>query len=289
MELTPEDMYNMFLGEVRKSKEDGITDSITFDVLGVLTGIQDLRTLADAELEEISKHYPHLASVYGYGDFKSMVYQLRHDELDNHVFKSEAKGKSKNKDLSKLVKVKRTVIRNGKPTIMTFYEDPNKKSNRNTLDSTSGGSGEVEDTSEPIHADVLEASDELEDDVKPLNNDVLGIYQKLGGASVEGANGSTELYNEEGEVEAVFLYKIGSGYVELVGTANGELVEEIEKRAFFQTIRKAWELGLGAIVPVSEEYAGIHVLGPYYGMVLQGKSYVVDGDTLLQMLGVLAG
>ena len=35
-------------------------------------------------------------------------------------------GKSKNKDFSKLKQVRRTVIRNGKPTEMTFYEDPNK-------------------------------------------------------------------------------------------------------------------------------------------------------------------
>lgn len=41
---------------------------------------------------------------------------------NNELYKSE----SKNKDTSKLSLVTRTVIRNGKPTTLRFYEDPNK-------------------------------------------------------------------------------------------------------------------------------------------------------------------
>jgi len=81
--------------------------------------------------DELTEKYDKLLSAYGYDDFEGMYLAsgavfAKYDNKVSFRNKEAEKATSKNKDTSKLRLVQRTVMRRGKPTTLSFYEDPNK-------------------------------------------------------------------------------------------------------------------------------------------------------------------
>ena len=81
--------------------------------------------------DELTEKYNSWVKTYGYDDFESLYLSSRADfaTYDDKVYSrsNEAvKATSKNKDTAKLNLVQRTVMRRGKPTTLSFYQDPNK-------------------------------------------------------------------------------------------------------------------------------------------------------------------
>ena len=74
----------------------------------------------DTYNEDQNKKYKDLIALYGVKNYKELI------ELGPTVQMAE-KSMSKNKDTSKLQLVQKTVIRRGKPTQMSFYQDPSKQ------------------------------------------------------------------------------------------------------------------------------------------------------------------
>lgn len=95
--------------------------------------------------EVLTDKYQPLVDYFGYEDFESLYLASQADfaTYDGMVYSrnNEAeKSASKNKDVSKLKLVQRTVMRRGKPTTLSFYEDPNKGAKTPSKNDPSAGS-----------------------------------------------------------------------------------------------------------------------------------------------------
>ena len=82
--------------------------------------------------EDQNKKYKDLIALYGVKNYKELI------DLGSTVQMAE-KSMSKKKDTSKLQLVQKTVIRRGKPTQMSFYQDPSKQSGSPDAKDTSKG------------------------------------------------------------------------------------------------------------------------------------------------------
>lgn len=81
--------------------------------------------------EELSNEYEAALMASGYNSFSDYYLAAKADfaTIDGEVFARDneaSKATSKNKDISKLRLTQKTVMRRGKPTTLSFYEDPNK-------------------------------------------------------------------------------------------------------------------------------------------------------------------
>lgn len=111
-----------------------VTDDVVLPDKSLISSVVEEPVNADyvlAHNDELTKKYADLLSVYGYDDFEGLYLSCQADfasdgeksiSRDNEAEKAT----SKNKDVSKLKLVQRTVMRRGKPTTLSFYEDPNK-------------------------------------------------------------------------------------------------------------------------------------------------------------------
>ena len=116
----------------------GVIKSLSDDVM--LPDSSLLSTFVDEPLDsdyvmlhddELTEKYDDLLSAYGYDSFSGLYLAAKADfatsgeTVESRETEAE-KSASKNKDVSKLRLVQRTVMRRGKPTTLSFYEDPNK-------------------------------------------------------------------------------------------------------------------------------------------------------------------
>lgn len=116
----------------------GVIKSLSDDVM--LPDSSLLSTFVDEPLDsdyvmlhddELTEKYDDLLSAYGYDSFSGFYLAAKADfatsgeTVESRETEAE-KSASKNKDVSKLRLVQRTVMRRGKPTTLSFYEDPNK-------------------------------------------------------------------------------------------------------------------------------------------------------------------
>ena len=88
-----------------------------------------------------------LLTLYGYSDFYSLYLASKADfaTYEGKAYsrdKEASKSASKNKDVSRLRLVQRTVMRRGKPTTLSFYEDPNKGEKKTNADGAEQSGGE---------------------------------------------------------------------------------------------------------------------------------------------------
>lgn len=105
--------------------EQESSKDLSVDTLGYIVGhkLDDDYVLSNEE--QLAKSFSSMVNLYGFDSFYDMYLYAKSE--DEEVQKST----SKNKDTSKLQLVQRTVMRRGKPTTLSFYEDPNKAKNQN--------------------------------------------------------------------------------------------------------------------------------------------------------------
>jgi len=89
--------------------------------------------------DELTQKYAGAIKVYGYESFGDLYLATKADFASDESgmefrAKEAEKSASKNKDVSKLRLVQRTVMRRGKPTTLSFYEDPNKGEKKTEAD-----------------------------------------------------------------------------------------------------------------------------------------------------------
>lgn len=123
----------------------------------------------DAYDDEQNKKYRDLINLYGVKDYKELA------NLGSTVQMAE-KSTSKSKDTSKLQLVQKTVIRRGKPTQMSFYQDPSKQSQGSQ--NSSGNQKQSNDSADGgIEDGVYIASEDLGN---PLPNNSLRAIPRSG-------------------------------------------------------------------------------------------------------------
>lgn len=125
--MISEEKLNKAFDEIISEQLDD--DSITVESLSYVVGhkLDDDYVYDNDKL--LSKNFSGYVSLYGFSSFSDLYLYAKSQE---HIEKTA----SKNKDTSKLQLVQRTVVRRGKPTTLSFYQDPNKGKKVNNLDSS---------------------------------------------------------------------------------------------------------------------------------------------------------
>lgn len=231
--------------------------------------------------EELSKTYAHISSAYGFDSFYDLYqFSVATEEL-------EELQKGGQKDLSRLKKVKRNVMRNGKQTTMTFYEDPSAGGQKEKKDKAKPG--EEEEIPEPIKASELQGN-VVGDIQKPIPIKDLKLLKKLH----TGLQGSQEefdancqsylvLKDENEEAKAIIGFKLQGEYIELVMADSDALTTNLESRAFYELIKLALASQLGAMfTPLSKLHLS---LAEAHEFKLKGTVATVEYKKLVKLYG----
>lgn len=104
-------------------KVEGLLEAqITTNFVKLMTKVKDLDDVIERNTE-LSAKYTGFLALYGFTSLYDMyIYAMSCELFPERV--------TKGKDYSKLVPVKRKIIRNGKETIVTVYEDPDKENKK---------------------------------------------------------------------------------------------------------------------------------------------------------------
>lgn len=238
-----EELYKSVLAYVAKSYQDNptqVTATISLGMLEALTETKlDEYTIIQNQ-EEFNKNYGHIAVSYGFNNF----YDLYNFAVSNDEYEQVSKGGQK--DLSKLKKVKRTVIRNGKQTTMTFYESGESDDVKETKKPNDPNKQEAP---QPVRASELTAS-VIGDVDKKVSIQDLKLLSKLSrslGTELDSDCDSYQtLQDENQEVKAIIGFKKVGQFLELRFSTSDSLTTELETRAYYELIKSALERKLGA-------------------------------------------
>lgn len=257
------------------------TGVITTDFVQRLTKVNSVEQVIDNN-EQLSKTYDGLLGLYGFESMYDMyMYAASCDHMEQLV---------KGKDYSKLVPVKRKIMRNGKETEVTIYEDPNKGDKDDNSSGGSKGSGKgkgkggggkkqhARDLTASIIADKEAANPKTVAKVKEQAKGLSGgdkafqdtsqfyLVVKGEGGAVAGIVG----YSEEGEFIVMDFYR-----------TNGE-VSGVATRGFFEMINQARKRGKGVKMKDQEQARPIFAKS---GLHQEGDYWIVTSDELKELFG----
>ncbi|AII28116.1 virion structural protein [Bacillus phage Bobb] len=145
--LSPQSVQELTERLMKAAHEpDTLHENITEEFMSKVVKVTSIHEVIERE-EQLNKTYQGLLSLYGFDSIYDMyLYAIASSQLESIV---------KRKDYSKLVPVKRKVMRNGKETEVTVYEDPNKDNKEDTDSSDSGSQGSrgghARDHSKKVH------------------------------------------------------------------------------------------------------------------------------------------
>lgn len=274
-----EEMYRGVLAHVAKAMQNDpnqVTATISLGMLENLTETKlDEYTILQNQ-EEFNKNFGHIASAYGFNTF----YDLYNFAISNDEYETLSKGGKK--DLSKLKKVKRTVVRNGKQTTMTFYESNEADEQK---DKKPTGDGE-EEAPEPVQASQLTSS-VMDDADKKIPLKDLKLLSKLSrslGAELDTSCDSfMTLQDENQEAKAILGFKKVGEFLEVAFVVQDDLTQDLEKRAYYELVKRALAKELGARVTPESKMIQLLVQSDGFEEV-KGK-FEIDYDDLYESYG----
>jgi hypothetical protein len=116
--------------EGKETTVEGLLEAqITTNFVKVMTKVSGIEDVIERN-DTLTKHFTGFLGMYGFESMYDMyLYAMSCDIVPEQIMKR--------KDYSRLVPVKRKIIRNGKETEVTVYEDPNKDSKDNSSGSSS--------------------------------------------------------------------------------------------------------------------------------------------------------
>lgn len=241
-----ERIFNGIISHVAKTlQEEEVTATVTTGTIENLIGSELTESIVIKNNDYLNNEYGHLAAAYGFTDFYDFYLYAKSCE-QNEVSKA---GASRQKDLSKLKQVKRTVTRNGKPTEMTFYEDPNKGKKD---DVPMEGSEETEEDTapQPVDAKELRKLSIGNDDERTSTKDLAGIkefYDSMGSPEpfYSDAGSYTILADENNNVMGVIGFDYGEEFITLVFSQKHELTGNYDIRVFYELVKEGLRKGKG--------------------------------------------
>jgi hypothetical protein len=251
---------------------------ITTSFVKTMTKVKGLEDVIERN-DSLSKTYTGLLSMYGFESMYDMyLYAKSCDIIPEEIMKR--------KDYSKLVPVKRKIVRNGKEQEITVYEDPNDDKG-----SQSNDSGRSTPTSHVPHARELKGKVHGANEhtnpksIAKLKQAAQGMsngqefqdsdyYLELKGpdGDIHGIVGYSERQYDDGEYMVMDFYKTDG------------VVPGIAARGFAQLIQLALGRGLGVKAPDNPQARPVYI---QFGLEQreEGNMWSVDGSTLEKLLG----
>lgn len=230
------------IGESRKG-EEGSHGIITLDGLETLTqkGLNEVYVIQDNK--QLTETYKHVVVSYGFQDFHSLyLFAMSNTQKEAVKYDSGAP-----KDYSSMSKVRRTVVRDGRRTAVTFYEKPKGMDNKQKVRASRGGDKAADQVSEASELRIVAQGDR--DNPIPIS-ELHAMNNILEGFVVVGENEDLDrikMYLDEYLVpKAVQGLKIQGGYLTMPFMATDGNVQGFYQRAFFELIKVAmnWQLGV---------------------------------------------
>lgn len=262
-------------GKISKSFLGGLVD-------------MDLMEVDESEIinksEQLDRNYGHIAKLYGFENFYDL-YQFACSNDD-----SELVSKAGQKEFSKLKKVKRTVTRNGRPTVMTFYENPNKETEGSDNDiGKETAEGEPETPEQQSAKEIT--SNVVGDFQKPVKIKDLKLLKKMhkSMSSESSFNGDCEQYSvlqdEQGFTRGIIGIKQEGDYLTVPYVASDAYTDDMQLRGFYTLILSALQTGFGVKYP----YDGTRItygLAEDINMSLVGEFWQIEYPELQKTYGI---
>lgn len=275
-----EKKLNSALKEV--AQEQNIDDSIDVTSLGYIVGTKLDDAYVSKNLDVLNINFKGLAGIYGFDSFYDLyLFAEAHDSV--------AKSTSKNKDTSKLQLVQRTVMRRGKPTTLSFYQDPDKGNKPKSDDSGPGSKQEAEEPDDTLY--FYWASDKFG---YPTVANIAWAEPPASWYQVPKHKYSSTLYDygyyvQGTTIAGVFGLSKQGEILDLayISADTEEHYRGILYRALQNGVKAAYENKLGfsfSPVTTDESIISENVLG-FYGMKLRAGTYKQTYKQLVANLG----
>lgn len=222
---------------------------ITSDFVKKLTKVESIEEVIDRN-EQLTEHFQGLLSMYGFETMYDMyMYALSCDDLSETVQKS--------KDYSKLVPVKRKVVRNGKEHEVTVWVKPYGDSDEDDTGDEEGGRGRKgkartqtsrRNRSESLSTDGAKSSEDYGlEQLAQLKQ----LSEKFPNGNKPFQDGSTyylELRDDSGEVVGVIGYVEDGEFLKLDFYRTNGKVPGVATRGFFELLKLGVAEGKGVKV-----------------------------------------
>lgn len=245
---------------------------ITTNFVKQMTKVKGIEDVIERN-DQLSKNFMGFLSMYGFETMLDMyLYAM---SCDLYPLKKGAK------DYSKLVPVKRKVMRNGKETEVTIWEDPNKDQDKG---SSSGSTGDkAKGAPKRRHAREFK-SDMLKDEENPKKLAKLkSINLPKGNKSFQD---SSQFYltikDDGGQIIGIIGYSTEGEYLVMdFYRSNGE-VAGVATRGFFELMKLALEEGYGVKVEDQQEARQVFI---QVGLQMEKGNWVISADDLASNFG----
>ena len=271
--------------EVASVENDLYSATVSTSFIESITKVTGMADVIDRN-EQLTKAFPGLISMYGFESMYDLYMYAKFCDYGEERL-------TKKKDTSKLVPVKRKVVRNGKEMEMTIWEDPNKGGETEEPKDESGGGGrgggrggEPDDAKR--HArEMLAKMLGGDKEVNPKEIAELKLEAKNMKGGVELFDDSLSYYlaveGDGGEIVGIVGYEDEGEYLKMVFfQSNGE-VSGVATRGFFELIKLALEKDKGVMV---DDQEGARPVFERFELTQgDGGVWSVKSTTLKELLG----
>ena len=275
-----EENVNLLTQRLMKAYHEGTTETvlnanITTDFIHKMTHVQNLTDVIDQN-DKLSETYSGFLSLYGFNSMYDMyMYAKACEALPTSLTKS--------KDYSKLVPVKRKVMRNGKQVEVTVYEDPDKGGSQPNEGNTQAGSVPA-----ATHAHARELKGKMHGKGKKLDTKDIAKLKQLSTDLPKGTKFNTasdyllKLDDANGQLAGVIGYSIEDGYIRMDFYRSNGQVPGIATRGFSELIKLAMEKQKG--VKVADDPQARPALIKF-GLTQKGSEWSIEYKALKTNLG----
>lgn len=262
--------------EVQNQPATGLQDA-QFDTkfVKLMTKVKGLDDVIERN-DQLSKTYQGLLNMYGFDTMYDMyLYAKSCDSLPEELVKA--------KDYSKLVPVKRKVMRNGKETEITVYEDPGKSGSESNEGNSEGRSTPNATVS---HARELRGKVHADSDTKDTKK-VAKLKQAAKGLSQgqqfqDSSDYYLELNGPDGEIAGIVGYSKEGEYLVMDFYKTNGQVPGIAARGFSELIKLAVSENKGVKV---EDNPQARPVFAKFGLEQDGNQWSVDAADLQDVFG----
>ncbi|QQO41152.1 hypothetical protein 015DV002_198 [Bacillus phage 015DV002] len=231
------DRLNKIANDINKENIDDLLEAqITSSFVKSMTKVKDMEDVIERN-DQLTKSFRGLLDMYGFETMYDMyVYAKSCDVYPEEMFKA--------KDYSKLVPVKRKIIRNGKETEVTVYENPNKdkddKEDQNADESSTRGTPRARRR----HARELKRDMKGEDkSLNPKHVAELKMADKKMSRGNKPFQETSEFYlvlrDEDGNIQGIVGYSTEGQYLKMDFFRSSGEVSGIAARGFTELIKLA--------------------------------------------------
>ena len=249
---------------------------VTTDLIHKMTRVTGLTDVIDRN-EQLSKTYEGFLSLYGFESMYDMyMYAKACEDLPTSLHKS--------KDYSKLVPVKRKVIRNGKETEVTVYEDPNKQGSQ-----PNEGNTQAKGTpNATAHSHARELKGKFHGKEKKLDTQKIAKLKQSTSSFPNKGNFNTsadyflELTSAEGQVVGVVGYSVEGAYLKFDFFVSDGIVPGIASRGLGELIKLAISEKKGVKIDNDPQAGAAYA---HYGLERKGNEWSADFKSLNKNFG----